>query len=104
MFRCDIVLGLHALIPVTYACFAPIVCLGFWLRRQRRAGRIGVAALTSSGLFFAITDFAVWADTNMYLKTVAANNDGLVSRLYAARCDRSLWQIRHPESPQATAG
>ncbi len=71
MFLADLVLGPHALIPVIYACFALIVCLGFWLRRQRSTGRIAVAALTASVLFFIVTNFAVWAGTNMYPKTAA---------------------------------
>ena len=71
MFLGDLVLGLHALIPVIYGCFALIVCLGFWLRKQRSAGRIIVAALASSVLFFVITNFAFWASTSLYPKTVA---------------------------------
>lgn len=71
MFLSDLVLGLHALIPVIYGCFVLIVCLGFWLRRQRSVGRIAVAALAGSVLFFVITNFAVWAVTGIYPKTVA---------------------------------
>jgi hypothetical protein len=71
MFLGDLVLGLHARIPVIYGCFALIVCLGFWLREQRSAGRIIVAALAGSVLFFVITNFAFWASTSLYPKTVA---------------------------------
>jgi len=71
MFLSDLVLGLHTLTPVVYGCFALVVCLGLWLRRQRSAGRIAVAALVGSVLFFAITNFAVWAGTNMYPRTAA---------------------------------
>jgi hypothetical protein len=71
MFLGDLVLGLHALIPVIYGCFALIVCLGFWLRKQKSAGRIAVAALAGSMLFFALTNFAVWAGTSLYPKTGA---------------------------------
>jgi TctA family transporter len=67
----DLVLGLHALMPVVYGCFGIIVCLGFWLRRRRNAPRIVVAALASSVLFYLLTNFAVWASTNLYPKTIA---------------------------------
>ena len=67
----DLVLGLHALIPVTYGCFALIVCLGLWLRKKRTAGRVATVALASSLLFFLATNFAVWAATGMYAKSSA---------------------------------
>ena len=57
MFLSDLVLGLHELMPVIYGCFALVVCLGFWLRRQRSAGRIAIAALAGSVLFFLVTSF-----------------------------------------------
>lgn len=81
MFLADLVLGLHALIPVIYGCFALIVCLGFWLRRQRSAGRIAVTALTGSILFFIFTNFAVWAGAGMYPKTLAGLAECFVAAL-----------------------
>lgn len=66
MFLADLVLGLHALIPITYGCFALIVCLGLWLRKKQSAVRIVTAALASSFLFFFATNFAVWAASSMY--------------------------------------
>jgi hypothetical protein len=72
-------LGLHRLIPVVYGSFALIVCLGFWLRTRRTVGRIAVAALASSVLFFVLTNFGVWALGSWYPKTW----EGLVA-CYAA--------------------
>jgi hypothetical protein len=71
MFLGDLVLGLHIVIPLVYACFAIIVCLGMWVRRNRNIWRIGGAALASSILFFTVTNFGVWALTNMYSKDMA---------------------------------
>jgi hypothetical protein len=71
MFLADLVLGLHALIPVIYACFALIVFLGFRIRQQRSAGGIAAAALVGSVLFFTATNFAVWAISGIYPKTIA---------------------------------
>ena len=69
MFLSDLVLGLHALIPIIYACFALSVCLGFWLRRHRSAIRVLCMTLLASALFFFITNFAVWAFSSIYPKT-----------------------------------
>ena len=65
----DCVLGFHSGMPFVYAAFAVTVCLGFWLRGQRRVIPILTAALASSVLFFGITNFGVWIMGDMYLKT-----------------------------------
>jgi len=69
MFLSDLILGLHALIPVIYGCFALIVCLGFWVRRRQSVWRIGGAALAGAILFFVVTNFGVWAIGSYYPKT-----------------------------------
>lgn len=76
----DLSLGLHRLIPVVYGSFALIVCLGFWLRRRRKAVPIAEAALAGSVLFFVLTNFGVWALGSWYPKTW----DGLVACYVAA--------------------
>ncbi|MCS6851905.1 MAG: hypothetical protein NZ700_12140 [Gemmataceae bacterium] len=80
MFLSDLVLGLHGLVPVTYACFALSVCLGWWVRRRQNPGRIAVATLASSVLFYVVTNFAVWAWTDLYPRT----ESGLVACYVAA--------------------
>jgi hypothetical protein len=69
MFLSDLVIGLHSLIPVIYGCFALIVCLGFWVRRNQNLWRIGGAALLGAILFFVTTNFGVWLFTSFYSKT-----------------------------------
>ena len=76
----DLSLGLHRLIPVVYGSFALIVCLGFWLRRRRKAVPIAAATLASSATFFVLTNFGVWAFGSWYPKTW----DGLVACYVAA--------------------
>ncbi len=71
MFLSDLVLGLHALMPVIYGCFALVVCLGMLLREQRSPLRIVALALSASALFFTVTNFAVWAFSGMYPETGA---------------------------------
>jgi len=74
LFLGDLVLGLHQLMPFVYGCFALTVCLGFWVRHQRNAGRIVAASLVSSLLFFLVTNFGVWA----FLGTYSMNGTGLI--------------------------
>jgi hypothetical protein len=69
MFLSDLILGLHALIPVIYGSFALIVCLGFWVRRNQNIRRIGSAAVFGAILFFLVTNFGVWLFGSFYPKT-----------------------------------
>lgn len=71
LFLGDLVLGLHRLMPFVYGCFALTVCLGFWVRRQPRAGRIVIASVVSSTVFFLVTNFSVWACLDTYPKNAA---------------------------------
>ncbi len=66
LFLGDLVLGLHRLMPFVYGCFALTVCLGFWLRRRPGAGRVALASLISSVVFFLVTNFSVWACLDTY--------------------------------------
>ncbi len=50
---------------------ALIVCLGWLLARRRSASSIGLPAVAGSLLFYAITNFGVWAFSDMYPKTPA---------------------------------
>ena len=79
LFLSDLMLGLHSLMPFVYGCFALTVCLGFWVRRNASAGRIAVASLISSTVFFLVTNFGVWACLNTYPK-----NAGGLLECYAA--------------------
>lgn len=71
MFLGDLVLGMHSLIPVTYGCFAVIVCIGLWVRKKKTTCRVALAAMAASLLYFAVTNLAVWAFTSMYPKSTA---------------------------------
>lgn len=70
MFLSDLFIGLHFLMPVVYASFAAIVCVGFWLRRRRRLAPVAGAALASSVFFFITTNFGMWALGSWFPKTL----------------------------------
>ncbi len=71
MFLSDLILGFSLLTPVIYGSFALIVCLGFWVKRKPNIGRIGLASVIGALLFFAATNFGVWALGGYYPKTGA---------------------------------
>lgn len=75
----DIFLGFYSLMWVVYGSTALVVCLGWLLAKRKTPGRIGLAAVGGSFLFYAITNFGVWASSDMYPKTL----EGLVA-CYAA--------------------
>jgi len=55
---------------VVYGCFAIAVGFGGLIRHHRtKAWAVCGSALTSSVVFFAVTNFAVWATGTMYPKT-----------------------------------
>jgi len=60
-----------ALTPFVYASFLINVWIGRHLRETERVWRIGGAALAGSLRFFVITNFAVWATSHWYARTLA---------------------------------
>jgi hypothetical protein len=71
MVLSDLVIGLHNLLPVVYACFALTVWLG--MRMKGRASGYSVLgnALAGSMVFFVVTNFAVWLGGSMYPMSLA---------------------------------
>ena len=57
------------MMPIVYACFVATVGLGLLLRRRRSILAVGAGSLGSSMLFFAVTNFGVWAMFDFYPKT-----------------------------------
>src|SRR5713101_269947 len=52
LFLSDLILGFYSHMEVVYGSFILVVCVGFWLQKNRSALRIGGAALASSVIFF----------------------------------------------------
>lgn len=71
MFLSDLVLGFHVTMLAVYVSFAAIVAIGFWLRKNQTFSRTVAATMTSSVLFFLVTNFGTWALQDLYPKTVA---------------------------------
>ncbi|RYC69485.1 MULTISPECIES: DUF6580 family putative transport protein [Spirosoma] len=79
MLLSDALIGFHSGMAAVYASFALTWLIGLYALRQPTAGRIAAASVTSSVLFFLITNFAVWFGSSFYPQTAA----GLMS-CYAA--------------------
>ena len=71
---------LYAGFWIQYACFALFVTLGFTLRHHKGILRVGGLTLTSSVLFYLVTNFGDWALLEMYPKDMS----GLVACYTAA--------------------
>jgi hypothetical protein len=80
LFLSDAVLGFYHDMIWVYGSFALIVCLGLQLQSRRRLLPIAGAALASSVLFFALTNFGVWASGDLYPRTLG----GLATAYVAA--------------------
>lgn len=60
MLVADAIIGLHALLPVVYACIAASVVLGFGLRGRVSALRVAGFGVAGSLLFFVVVSFVEW--------------------------------------------
>jgi hypothetical protein len=69
LFLRDVLIGLHVLMPFTYACTALSVCLGFWLKRRESIPKIAAASLSNSIVFFLVTNFGVWLALGTFPRT-----------------------------------
>ena len=63
MLLSDIIIGFHnwSVMVSVYGSFTLIVCIGVWISKNRSILRIAGTTLSSSILFFAVTNFVVWA-------------------------------------------
>lgn len=63
MFISDLFIGFYspAVMLSVYGSFVLVGLIGMWLRKRKNPKNILLAAISSSILFFLITNFAVWA-------------------------------------------
>jgi hypothetical protein len=79
MFASDLIIGFHATMAFVYASLIAMVGIGMLLQNRTRVKPVAFATLSGSILFFAVTNFGVWATGTMYPKTM----EGLIA-CYAA--------------------
>jgi hypothetical protein len=69
MFLSDLILGLHTSMIAVYVAFSITVLIGIVVSRNPKFFNIAGAAITSTILFFLITNFASWLGSPMYPQT-----------------------------------
>lgn len=69
MLLSDYLIGFHGTMPAVYLSFALTWLVGTLALRQPTALRVATASITSSVLFFLITNFAVWYGDTFYAQT-----------------------------------
>jgi hypothetical protein len=69
MFLSDIILGFHSNMPAVYLSFAITVLIGMAIRRKVNVGSVLIASLSSSVIFFVITNFSSWLASPFYPQT-----------------------------------
>ncbi|MBU2540209.1 hypothetical protein KJ786_03550 [Patescibacteria group bacterium] len=69
----DLFIGYYdpKLMIAVYGSFLLYVILGFWLKGHKKWYTVGGSAILSAVLFFLITNFAVWAFSPWYAKTIS---------------------------------
>jgi hypothetical protein len=80
MVATDFIIGLHSLILFTWGSYLLIGAIGWWVRSRMNVWKVCAGTLFGSVTFFIVTNFAVWAFTPMYERSVA----GLVQCFYMA--------------------
>ena len=73
MFVSDLFIGFYgaSVMIAVYASFLLTGIFGLWLRRHKKWYTIGGGTILSAILFFIVTNFAVWAFTPWYAKTLS---------------------------------
>jgi len=66
MFISDLVIGLHASMPAVYLSFMITVFIGMSIRKKVSVGSVMLASVSSSVIFFLITNFASWLASPFY--------------------------------------
>lgn len=80
MFVSDLFLGLHQWMIAVYISFALVVGIGILLQSRIKVGTVLIASLSSSLLFFILTNFAMWVGSPFYPQNIG----GLIECYIAA--------------------
>lgn len=69
MLLTDLILGFHHTMWAVYLSFGLIVLIGMQISKNKKVSNIFLGTLSSSILFFVITNFAQWLSDPFYAKT-----------------------------------
>ena len=71
MMASDLIIGPHALYPLTWGSFFLVSLLGAAIRKDVKVGRIFLGTLGGSALFYLVTNLGVFVFQNMYEKSLS---------------------------------
>lgn len=71
MIVSDAFIGFHNLIAFTWGSFLLVGAIGLLVRKRKSAAAVILGSLAGSVLFYLVTNWAVWAFTPLYDKTLA---------------------------------
>jgi hypothetical protein len=66
MLLSDLIIGFHTTMPAVYVAFAITVLIGIMVARNPKVLNIAAAAVTSTVIFFLITNFGAWIGSPLY--------------------------------------
>lgn len=81
MLVSDLFLGFHNTIPFVYGSFLLIGLVGIVLKRKKSPSHVVTASLSSSIIFFVITNFGVWLVGGLYPPTVNGLSEAYIMAL-----------------------
>ena len=64
-----------------YPCYIAIVALGMWVGTDGKYARVPLGAITSSTLFFLVTNFGAWLSEPLYSKDLIGLNASYIAAL-----------------------
>jgi len=68
MFLSDLLIGFHSQMITVYVSFLFIVGIGLLVKNRKSIGTVALASVSSSILFFVVTNFGMWAMGTLYSK------------------------------------
>ena len=71
LFLTDLIIGFHGTMWAVYLSFILIVMIGMMMIKKKKMSNIFLASVSSSVLFFVISNFGVWLTGPYYSKDIA---------------------------------
>ena len=81
MILSDLVLGFHAYMGAVYLAFGLAVIIGMAIRQRISLGNVILASISSSVLFYLITNFAAWLASPIYPNTFTGLMESYIAGL-----------------------
>jgi len=81
LFISDLIIGLYPAMPAIYISFIITVLIGIYISKNVKAHNILLASLTSSIIFFIITNFAAWIGNPLYPNNITGLIESYIAGL-----------------------